>query len=73
VESKSPLVDPSWEFPALHPRFSRVLSHVCKEGDTWEVDISSLSTLTHVATYIGGKVTALGDSYSSQALRISKL
>jgi hypothetical protein len=29
-----------------------VLSHVCEEGDTLEVDVASLSTLTHVATYI---------------------
>jgi hypothetical protein len=73
VESKSPLVDPSWEFPALRPRFSRVLSHVSEEGDTSEIDVASLSTLTHVATYIRGKVIALGDFYSSQALRTSKL
>jgi hypothetical protein len=63
VESKSPLVDPSWEFPALRPRFSRVLSHGSKEGDTSEIDVASLSTLAHVATYIMGKVIALGDSY----------
>jgi hypothetical protein len=68
-----PLVDPSWEFPALRPRFSRVLSYVCEEGDTSEIDVSSLSTRTHVATYIRGKVIALGDSYYSQALRRSKL
>jgi hypothetical protein len=55
VESKIPLVNPSWEFPALRPRFSRVLSHVCEEGDTSEIDVASLSTLTHVATYIRGK------------------
>jgi hypothetical protein len=55
VESKSPLVDPSWEFPALRPRFSRVLSHVFEEGETSEIDVASLSTLTHVATYIRGK------------------
>jgi hypothetical protein len=73
VESKSPPVDPSWEFPALRPRFSRVLSHVSEEGDTSEIDVASLSTLTHVATYIRGKVIALGDSYSYQALRTSKL
>jgi hypothetical protein len=61
VESKSPLVDPSWEFPALRPRFSRVLSHICEEGDTLEIDVASLSTLTHVTTYIRGEVIALGD------------
>jgi hypothetical protein len=55
VESKSPLVDPSWKFPALCPRFSRVLSHVSEEGDTSEIDVASLSTLTHVATYSRGK------------------
>jgi hypothetical protein len=55
VESKSPVVDPSWEFPALRPRFSRVLLHVSKEGDTSEIDVASLSTLTHVTTYIRGK------------------
>jgi hypothetical protein len=55
VESKIPLVNPSWEFPALRPRFLRVLSHVCEEGDTSEIDVASLSTLTHVATYIRGK------------------
>jgi hypothetical protein len=44
-----------------------------KEGDTSEIDVASLSTLTHVATYIRGKVIALGDSYASQALRSSKL
>jgi hypothetical protein len=55
VEAKRPLVDPSWEFPALRPRFWRVLSHVCEEGDTSEIDVASLSTLTHVATYIRGK------------------
>jgi hypothetical protein len=46
-----------------------VLSHVSEEGDTSEIDVASLSTLTHVATYITGKVIALGDSYYSQALR----
>jgi hypothetical protein len=60
VESKSPPLDPSWEFPALRPRFSRVLSHVSEEGDTSEIDVAFLSTLTHVATYIRGKVIALG-------------
>jgi hypothetical protein len=55
VESKIPLVNPSWEFPALRPRFSIVLSHVCEEGDTSDIDVASLSTLTHVATYIRGK------------------
>jgi hypothetical protein len=50
-----------------------VLSHVSEEGDTSEIDVASLSTLTHVDTYIRGKVIALGDSYSSQALRTSKL
>jgi hypothetical protein len=49
------VVDPSWEFPALRPRLSRVLSHVCEEGDTLEIDVSSLSIVTHVATYIWGK------------------
>jgi hypothetical protein len=44
-----------WEFSALRPRFSRVLSHVCEEGDTSEIDVASLSTLTHIATYIRGK------------------
>jgi hypothetical protein len=73
VESKSTPVDPSWEFPALRPTFSRVLSHVSEKGDTSEIDVASLSTLTHVATYIRGKVIALGDSYSSHALRTSKL
>jgi hypothetical protein len=73
VESKSPLVDPSWEFSALGPRFLRVLSHVSEEGDTSEIDVASLSSLTHVATYIRRKVIALGDSYYSQALRTSKL
>jgi hypothetical protein len=68
-----PLVYPSWEFPALRPRFPRVLSHVSEEGDTSEIDVASLSTLTHVATYIRGKAIALGDSYSSQALHTSKL
>jgi hypothetical protein len=34
---------------------------VCEEGDTSEVDVASLSTLTHVATYISGKVIALGE------------
>jgi hypothetical protein len=60
VESKSPLVDPSSEFPALRPRFSRVLSHVSEEGDTSAIDVASLSTLTHVATYIRGKEISLG-------------
>jgi hypothetical protein len=55
-------VDPSWEFPALHPRFSRVLSDVCEEGDTSKIDVAYLSTLTQVATYIREKVIALGDS-----------
>jgi hypothetical protein len=50
-----------------------VLSHVSEEGDTSEIDVASLSTLTHVATYIREKVIALGDSYYSQALRTSKL
>jgi hypothetical protein len=50
-----------------------VLSHVSEEDDTSEIDVASLSTLTHVATYIRGEVIALGDSYSSQALRTSKL
>jgi hypothetical protein len=40
-----------------------MLSHVCEEGDTSEIDVASLSTLTHVATYIRGIVIALGDSY----------
>jgi hypothetical protein len=53
------------EFPALRPTFSRVLSHVSEEGDTSEIGVASLSTLTHVATYIRRKVIALGDSYSS--------
>jgi hypothetical protein len=56
---RAPLVDPSWEFPALRVRFSRVLSHVSEEGDTSEIDVASLSTLTHVATYIRGEVIAL--------------
>jgi hypothetical protein len=55
MESKSPPVDPSWEFPALRPRFLRVLPHVSEEGDTSEIDVASLSTLTHIATYIRGK------------------
>jgi hypothetical protein len=55
VESKSPPGDSSWEFPALRPTFLRVLSHVSEEGDTSEIDVASLSTLTHVATYIRGK------------------
>jgi hypothetical protein len=38
-----------------------VLSHVCEEGDTSEIDVASLSTLTHVTTYIRGEVIALGD------------
>jgi hypothetical protein len=50
-----------------------VLSHVSEEGDTSEIDVVSISILTHVATYIRGKVIDLGDSYYSQALRISKL
>jgi hypothetical protein len=50
-----------------------VLSHVYEEGDTLAIDVASLSTLTHVATYIMGKVIALGDSYYSQALRTSKI
>jgi hypothetical protein len=50
-----------------------VLSHVSEEGDTSEIDVVSLSTLTHVATYIRGEVIALGDFYSSQALHTSKL
>jgi hypothetical protein len=54
-----PTADPSWEFPALRPRFSRVLSHVSEEGDTSEIDVAFLSTLTHVATYIRGEVIAL--------------
>jgi hypothetical protein len=33
---------------------------VSKEGDTSEIDVASLSTLTHVATYIRSKVIALG-------------
>jgi hypothetical protein len=45
-------VYPSWEFPALRPRFSRVLSHVYEEGDTSNIDVASLSILTHIATYI---------------------
>jgi hypothetical protein len=73
VESKSRPVDPLWEFPAIRPRFWRVLSHVSEERDTSEIDVASLTTLTHVATYIRGKVIALGDSYSCQALRTSKL
>jgi hypothetical protein len=32
-----------------------VLSHVSEEGDTSEVDVASLSTLTHITTYIRGK------------------
>jgi hypothetical protein len=52
----------------LRPTFSRVLSHVSEEGDTSEIDVASLNTLTHVAAYIRGKVIALGYSYSSQAL-----
>jgi hypothetical protein len=55
MEAKSPLVDPSWEFPALRPRFLRVVSHVSKEGDTSEIYVASLRTLTHVATYIREK------------------
>jgi hypothetical protein len=70
---RAPPVDSSWEFPALRPTFLRVLSHVSGEDGTLEIDVASLSNLTHVATYIRGKVIALGDSYSSQALRISKL
>jgi hypothetical protein len=73
VESKSPPSRPVVGVPALHPRFSRVLSHVYEEGDTSEVDVASLSTLTHVATYIRGEVMLWGNSYSSQALRTSKL
>jgi hypothetical protein len=57
---RAPLVDLSWEFPALRLTFLRVLSHVCEEGDTSEIDVASLSTLTHVATYIRGEVIALG-------------
>jgi hypothetical protein len=34
---------------------------VCEESDTSEVDVASLSALTHVATYIRGKVIALGE------------
>jgi hypothetical protein len=60
VESKSTPVDPLWEFPALRPTFSRVLSHVFEEDDTSEIDVASLSILTHVATCISGKVIALG-------------
>jgi hypothetical protein len=33
---------------------------VSAEGDTSEIDVASLSTLTHVAIYIRGKVIALG-------------
>jgi hypothetical protein len=50
-----------------------VLSHVSEEGDTSEIDVASLSILTHVDTYIRGNMIALGDSYSSQALLTSKL
>jgi hypothetical protein len=50
-----------------------VLSHVSEEGDTSAIDVASLSTLTHVATYIRGKEVALGDSYSSQAAYIEIL
>jgi hypothetical protein len=38
-----------------------MLSHVCEEGETSEIYVASLSTLTHVTTYIRGKVIALGD------------
>jgi hypothetical protein len=34
---------------------------VSEEADTSEIDVASLSTLTHVATYIRGKVIALGE------------
>jgi hypothetical protein len=37
-----------------------VLSHLSEEGDTSAIDVASLSTLTHVATYIRGKEIALG-------------
>jgi hypothetical protein len=33
---------------------------VSEEGDTSEIDVASLSTITHVATYIRRKVIALG-------------
>jgi hypothetical protein len=52
---QEPPVDSSWEFPALRSTFLRVLSHVSEEGDTSKIDVTSLSTLTHVATYIRGK------------------
>jgi hypothetical protein len=37
-----------------------VLSHVSKEGHTSEIDVTSLSILTHIATYFRGKVIASG-------------
>jgi hypothetical protein len=33
---------------------------VCEEGDTSEIDVASLSTLTHVATYIRGGSDSFG-------------
>jgi hypothetical protein len=33
---------------------------MCEEGDTSEIDVASLSTLTHVTAYIRGEVIALG-------------
>jgi hypothetical protein len=33
---------------------------VSEEGDTSNIDVASLSTLTHIATCIRGKVIALG-------------
>jgi hypothetical protein len=51
-----------------------VLSHVYEEGNTSNIDVASLSILTHVATYIRESDSfGEGDSNSSQALRTLKL
>jgi hypothetical protein len=55
VESKRPPSRPVVGVSRPTPEISRVLSHVSEEGDTSEIDVASLSTLTHVATYIMGK------------------
>jgi hypothetical protein len=60
VESKIPHSSPVLGVSRPTPEIFIVLSHVSEEGDTSEIDVASLSTLTHVATYIRGKVIALG-------------
>jgi hypothetical protein len=55
VESKSP---PSRHIVGVSrptPKIFKSLSHVSEEGDTPEIDVASLSILTHVATYIREK------------------